>query len=231
MDPARLIQIYIIQGIVCIYFLILAIKIIRRGRKRLNIVLSAAYFIACIGFIANFIYAPLTEPTIVLVLYYVAIYCTFMFPGFILVFILIIHKSEKIFTEFKQNFILLSYGILLFCMVFIPGGVIINESTNWIPVWNIYMAIYLILLTSLYGFVPALYFSLKITKMFENEELKKKWNYFIIGFIGIYAFGLTIILTNVISNEIGKIILRILGLILVIISPYLIYYGVGKELK
>lgn len=231
MDLARFIQIYIIQGIVCIYFLILGFKIIKRGRKRLNLILSAAYFTAAIGFIANFIYAPLTEPIIVLALYYVAIYCSFMFPAFILVFVVIIYKSEKMFTRFQQNLVLLTYGILLFCMVFIPNGVTINESTDWIPVWNIYFAIYLLLLTSLFGFIPTLYVGFKATKTFENAELKKKWKYFIIGFIGIYLFGLTIIIANAITIEIVVSICRITGLILVIISPYLVYYGVGKELK
>ena len=231
MDLFRFIQIYIIQGIVFVYFLFLGYKIITRGKKRLNLILSAAYFVSSIGLFVNFIYAPLTEPTVVLILYYVAIFCSFMFPGFILVFILIIYKSGKIFSEFKQDFILLSYGILLFCMVFIPGGVTINESTNWMPVLNIYLVIYLLILTFLYAFVPALYFSLKITKTFKDKELKKKWNYFIIGFIGIYAFALTIIFANAITNGVVILILRILGVILVIISPYLIYYGVGKELK
>ena len=231
MDLTRFIQIYIIQGMVCVYCLIIALKILIRNKKRLNIILSAGYFSCGTGFIINFIYPQLTEPLIVLYLYYTTMFFIFIFPVFSLVFVLMLYKSEKVFTRNKQNFVMLSYAILLFCMALIPGGVIINESTDWRPVWSIPFTIYLLLLTSFYGFAPAFYMAFKTMKTFEDKELTKKWKYFLIGFVGIYAFEISILIANSINIQIVRTICSIIGFIAAVISLYLIYYGLGKQLK
>ena len=69
MDLTRIIQVYIAQGIICVYFLFLAYKVLSHNKQHLNIVLNCSYITVAIGLIINFIYAPLTNATIVLILH------------------------------------------------------------------------------------------------------------------------------------------------------------------
>ena len=64
----RIITIYFAQGFACFFFLFLGLKILQRDRKRLNLIFSGLYFSAVAGFIINFIYGPITDENVVLVL-------------------------------------------------------------------------------------------------------------------------------------------------------------------
>ena len=82
LDTTRIIQVYILQGTVGFFFLFLAYRILKRDTKRLNLMLSLGYITASIGMFINFIYAPLTNEAIVLVLYYMTIFFIFLFGAF-----------------------------------------------------------------------------------------------------------------------------------------------------
>ncbi|MFX1394651.1 MAG: hypothetical protein ACFFAH_13910 [Promethearchaeota archaeon] len=229
LDTTRIIQVYVAQGIVFAIFLFLGYKILKRGKKRLNLMLSCSYLTVVIGFAINFIYAPLTDELIVLILYYMTLFFLFLYPAFLLVFALILLYSEKVVTTPKQLSIILIYAGILFCMVFIPNGVIINASTKWKPVWSLLFFIYVISIITI-AVILALYFSLKIYREFEDDKLRKKWKYFIIGLIGIYIFTFGTLLSNTLNIQTVRTIWSYISLILVIISPYLMYYGVGKQI-
>ena len=232
LDLTRIIQVYVVQGVICVFFLFLAYKILKRGRQRLNLILSGSYMTMAIGLIINFIYAPITNPQlelIVLILYYMTLFFLFLYPAFLLCFILILLKSEKIITTTKQIIIILVYAVILFCMVFIPNGVVINASTDWRPVWSWLLFIYVMGVVTL-GFVPSFYFSIKIYKEFEEEQIKKKWRYFIMGLIGLYIFAFGSLFANALNIQTFRTIWSIISLILVIISPISIYMGVGKQI-
>ena len=171
LDLTRIIQVYVVQGVICVFFLFLAYKILKRGRQRLNLILSGSYITVAIGLIINFIYAPITNPQlelIVLILYYMTLFYLFLYPAFLLCFILILLKSEKIITTTKQIIIILVYAVILFCMVFIPNGVVINASTDWKPVWSWLLFIYVIGVITLPITVHADY--LKVVKKTENQN-------------------------------------------------------------
>ena len=103
-------------------------------------------------------------------------------------------------------------------MVFIPNGVEINASTDWKPVWSWFLFIYVMGVVTLV-FIPSLYFAVKIYKKFEEEQIRKKWRYFLIGLIGLYIFAFGTLFSNALNIQTFRTIWSIISLILVIISP------------
>ena len=229
-DLTRIIQVYVVQGIICVYFLFLAYKILSHNKQHLNIILSCSYITVAIGFIINFIYAPLTIESIVLILYYLTILFLFLYSAFLLVFVLMLYESEKVFTISKGIVIIIIYAIILLCMVFIPNGVIINASTDWKPVWSWYLFFYVVSVTSI-AFFMSFYVASKIYKEFTDEQLKKKWRFFLIGIAGLYIFAFGTLLSNTLNIQIIRTIWSLISLVLVVLSPYLMYYGVGKHIR
>ncbi|TFG16001.1 MAG: hypothetical protein EU535_00135 [Promethearchaeota archaeon] len=231
LDTARIIQVYIVQGLIGVFFLYLTYLILKRDTKRLNIIFSCFYIIAAAGVFINFIYAPLTIESVILVLYYITIFCFLFAPIFLIIVELILLKSEKVITTKKQILLILIYGVLLFGMVFIPNGVTINASTNWKPVWSIPYFVYTVLILSIGAVIPGLYFSVQIYHQFEDEKIKKKWGYFMIGIIGLYVLVYGTLISNTLNNDTFRLAWSIVSLILITIPPYMLYYGIGKQIE
>ena len=231
LDTARFIQVYIVQGSIGIFFLILAYTILKRDTKRLNLIFSCFYLSVAAGVFVNFIYVPLTIEAIVLVLYYITIFFFLFAPIFLVVLELILLKSEKVINTTKQLTIILIYAIVLLCMIFIPNGVTINARTEWMPVWSVPYFIYTVIVVSVGAIGPGLYYSSQIYKKFEDEKLKKKWRYFIIGLCGLYVLFYGTLVSNTLNLQTFRTIWAIISLVLITIPPYLVYYGVGKELE
>jgi len=231
----RILQVYIAQGVIIVVFLYLAIRILLRDRKRLNAIFAGLYITPVIGVFMNFIYAPLTDETIVLFLNFISNATAIYAPIFIVVFDLIILKSEKIITTGKQLVILIAYGIAVLCMgifLFFPGyGVTINASTNWTPVWSIPIFIYVYAILTCFATIPASYFSIKIYQKFEDAQLKRKWKFFIFGFIALMTFMYLIFLSNTLDNPNFRLILGVVGLILALLGGLSMYYGVGRQIQ
>jgi hypothetical protein len=232
---ARWITVYIAQGIILLVFLYLAIRILLRDRKRLNIIFAGLYISPAIGLLINFIYAPMTDEFIVLILNFFTNFGLFYAPIFIVVFDLILLKSEKIISTSKQLMILFIYGIAMFSMVFllfIPGfGVTINSGTNWSPVWSLPFFLYVVFVETIGALIPSLYFSFQIYKKFEDEVLKKKWRFFIFGFIALMTFMYAIFISNFLGDPTIRLIIGVMGLILAILGGFLMYFGVGKQIE
>jgi len=235
LTPGRILTVYIAQGVILVVFLYLAIRILLRDRKRLNAIFAGLYISPAIGVFVNFIYAPLTDETIVLFLNFISNATAIYAPIFIVVFDLILLKSEKIISTIKQIAILIAYGLAVLCMgifLLIPGyGVTINASTNWSPVWSILIFIYVILILTCGATIPAFYFSIKIYQKFEDKQLKKKWKFFIFGFIALMTFMYLIFISNTLDNPTFRLILAGTGLILAVLGGLLMYYGVGRQIE
>jgi len=229
----RAITVYGAQGILFAFLLFLAYKILKRDRKRLNIILSLFYLFVVIGVLINFVYAPIEDDTIVRILNFVTNFFIFGASIFLVVFELILLKSEKFITLPKQLLIILIYGVAMFCMilfVFVDGwGVSLNAT--WGPVWSIPFFIYVVLVVTLGSVIPTLYFALQISKKFEDEILRKRWKFFIIGVCALFAFMYGIFISNMLDISIVRTAMGALGLILAITGGYLIYYGVGKSIE
>jgi hypothetical protein len=155
----------------------------------------------------------------------------FLFGAFFLVFLLILLKSDKVFSSKKQVTFIIIYAVAELCSVFIPNGVTINAGTDWKPVWSWSMFIYFVSVIVILGMAPSLYFSSKIYQEFEDEQIKKKWKFFIIGICGIYTFAIVTLLANTLNIQTFRTIWSLFAFILVIASPLLIYYGVGRQIE
>ncbi|TFG08874.1 MAG: hypothetical protein EU539_01010 [Promethearchaeota archaeon] len=231
LDPFRIIQVYVVQGLIGVFFLYLTYLILKRDKKRLNIIFSGFYIIGAIGVFVNFIYAPLTVELVVLVLYYITIFCFLFAPIFLVVMELILLKSEKVIDNKKQLMIIIIYGLLVLGMVFIPNGVIINETTDWKPKWSLPYFLYTVLILSIGAVLPGLYFSKQIYGQFEDEKLKKKWKFFMIGIVGLYVLVYGTLVSNLLNIQTFRLTWSIISLILITIPPYMIYYGVGRQIE
>ena len=75
-NPMRIITIYVAQGLVVAWFAYLAYKILKRDRKRLNVIFAGFYISAVIGLIFNFIYGPLAHEGTILVLSYLTYFAS-----------------------------------------------------------------------------------------------------------------------------------------------------------
>ncbi len=229
----RAITVYLAQGILCAFFIFLAYKILKRDRKRLNLIFSGFYISAAIGLIVNFIYAPLTDVKVVLFLNYLTNFGIFYSPIFLLVFELILLKSEKVITSIKQYAILIVYGIAMFCMIFlvyIEGLGVEIDPITWSPHWMPLFFLYLVIIVSIVVFLT-FYLSFQIYKKFEDEQLRKKWRFFIFGVAASIIFMYGIFISNLLNQGTFRLIMGAIGLILAIAGGYLIYIGVGRQLE
>ena len=234
MNLTRFVIVYIVQGLVFIMCIFLAFKTIKRNRKRLNMIFGSFYACIAFGLFINFIYAPFDDALFVLYLNFVTNYSLFLCPIFIVIFNLILLKSEKIITSSKQLAIILIYGAIIFGTFFllfgVNTGVEIGVAPNFSPHWFIPFYLYAMIAFNLV-WVVAIYFALKIYRKFEDEQLKKKWKFWVIGILELVIFGDGNFTMNLLDISTLRTLWGIIGLILVITGSYLLYYGVGKQLS
>ena len=230
MDPARFITVYIVQlGMGIIYFLI-GLLILKRDTKRLNQLFATFYLLSASATIINVIYVSLTINPWVKYLH-ILTFSLFCFAiVYLLIFNLILLKSEKVFPIKKHNLIALIYGGLLFGLVFIPKGVTIDASTEWRPVWSLPFLIYALVVLTCCATVPTTYYSLQVYKKLENEELKKRWAFNIVAILGYFAILYLTSVSNYLNNPTFRLITSIAGLSL-FVTAYLLFYSVGRQIE
>jgi hypothetical protein len=151
---------------------------------------------------------------------------------FLLSFNLILLKPEAIFDKVKQVFIILTYaGVLtIFFLVGMLGGVRLGPSTNWNPEWEFpfFLTVLGICIPSL--IIPILYYSLQIYNKFENEELREKWKFFLIGILLYFIMWCGTCVSNLLAEKLVRDLWTAVSFIS-LLSTYTIYYGVGKEIN
>ena len=234
MSITRFITVYIAQGLMCFYFVFLAYKILKRDRKRLNLIFTGFYISNVISLFINFIYAPITDENIVLIMHSITTFFAFYSPIFILVFELMVLKPEKLINPKKQRVILIGYGVVLSLMtIFLlveDWGVKIGPP-NWTPHWMLPFFIYLVTIVSICVVGPSFFISYQIYKKFDDDQLRRKWKYFIFGLGAFYACAYGIFVSNVLNIPIFRTVIGIIDLILIISGAYLMYIGVGRQLE
>ncbi|MFX1571655.1 MAG: hypothetical protein ACFFB0_02820 [Promethearchaeota archaeon] len=234
LDITRFLTVYIVQGVMFGIFAYLAYKILKRDRKQLNMIFSGFYICVAISLFINFIYAPINNEDVVLIMNFITNFFAFYSPIFILVFELILLKSKYVMSFGKQFIILILYGIAIFSMIiflFIENWGVEIGPPEWTPHWMIPFFLYIVCLASLIIVGPTLYLSFKIYKKFSDSMLKKKWRYFTFGLCAIYIFMYSIFISNTLHIPTFRAIIGILSLILVITGGYLMYIGVGRQLE
>lgn len=229
---SRVVQVFIIFLGGGIFFLILAFLIIRKNKNRLNYTISGFFIFIFLGGVFNAIYALLTthvDEGIVVTLHIITYVFFCLAQIFLLLFNILLMKSEKLITLKKQLNILGIYSALLLVLFFIPEGVRINENTHYRPEWNLQFFIYANIVWIGFAMIPTLYTSLKLYKMFEDPEIKKRWKIYMIGTIMIYIelFGVGVMI--LINDPFLRQIWNIYD-VSVLIGAFLIYYGVVRQL-
>ena len=164
----------------------------------------------------------------VLILHFLTYFFLCLSLIFLLLFVIVLTKSEKVMTKKKQIFTLIIFSIVLLVLLAFPNGITINETTNWKPEWSWPFLIYsFIICTSV--IIPTVFYSIKLYLRFEHQELKKKWKYFLIGMFSYYFLYYGTSISNALANDTFRIIWSIISLPS-LISLYFVYYGVVKQL-
>jgi len=204
-------------------------KVLKRNRNRLSLLFSGLYISLSLAFIINVIYIPLRTNPLVYILHLLSVYLVIF--GFIFLILFNINLLN-IYTDFslkKQSFIVLLYAITIFFLIQYPGGITINEQTNWKPVWSWDFLIILYIYVTAFIIAPTIILSLKIYKKFQDKDLRKKWKLYFTGIcclsISFYFAGLY----NTWNNPTYRSIYSVLSLI-EILAGVLIYYGFGHKI-
>ncbi|MFX0145609.1 MAG: hypothetical protein ACFE9C_16205 [Candidatus Hodarchaeota archaeon] len=246
-------MIYVTQGILVIFFAVLAYQILKRRRQRINLIFSGFFFSMIIGFLFNMSYYSIQQFAVISPAYEDLIiflhFLSWFFVYFGTVFILIVHmiilESTLIYSIKRQNRYILLYGLLLFIgmliQILIPSPLVgIRLTPEGRPGWTLIFFIYVILITSGFSIIPVIISSFKIYHRFETNRLKKKWFYYLVGSLGLIIFNLYPIqilnlLTGILPEENGildsfRLVMSVSG-ISVILWVLLMYYGIGSKLK
>ncbi|MFW9867485.1 MAG: hypothetical protein ACFFEN_15420 [Candidatus Thorarchaeota archaeon] len=114
------------------------------------------------------------------------------------------------------------------------GHVTVNAE-NFTPEFSIYFLIFVILFTGSLVVIPFIYTHLKIYTSFETKALKRKWLYYLIGFLGSVSIAYLVMINNLVIDHLVvrdffSIPVSIYS-ISVIFWGYLMYYGIGAKLK
>ena len=126
--------------------------------------------------------------------------------------------------------IILIYAILILCILSVPNGFKINEETNWRPVWSWTFLFIIYVFNAIAIILPFIIIHIKLYKIFEDKELKKKLRNFLIGFCGITLGWYGAMLYNTWDNPIYKSIWGIIAIFIAVLSGWIIYNSYGKGL-
>ncbi|TFG07147.1 MAG: hypothetical protein EU539_05710 [Promethearchaeota archaeon] len=220
--------VYVVQGLVFLFFVTIAYKILKRDAKNENFMLSMFFISAATGFFINFIYALLVDELVVLILYYLTLFFIFLSPIFFLIFNILILKSKVKFNRKKQYTLIIIYAVILLGILMIPNGVKINEQTGWRPIWSFNLFIYLIIIVTFFAVGPGLALSFKIFRKFRDTEIKQRWSCYLIGMCFLSVLMYAIMFANYSNYEPLRMVIGFFGIVLSITGGLLIYMGMAR---
>jgi hypothetical protein len=231
-DLGRILQVFVIQGIIALFFLYLIFRILQRSRKRINLLFALAYMFVLIGLINNMVYAFIRNEPVLIIMNFITNYTITFGLIFLTLFNLLILFSGKKIDTLKQVIIIISYGTVLFLQIlFLPfGGLTANESTDWRALWSFPYYLYVILVITFGSVIPTLFLSVRIYMDMEEPDLKQRWIYFIVGALGIIMYMYGVFTVDLFNDALIRFIWAAISLTIVL-WVYLMYYGVGRQLS
>ncbi|MHA1291572.1 MAG: hypothetical protein ACTSQJ_02760 [Promethearchaeota archaeon] len=234
MTTSRVIQVFVVQLGMGIVYLLIALLILKRDRKRLNQIFSAFYLTIAAATIVNVIYVAIELNPIVSILHFITVYLFFLGPAFLLIFNLILLKSEKVIDNKKQILIIGGYSVILFITMILtatlPDQMQINEDTGWVPVWGLTFVFTLLITYTIIALIPVTITSIQVFSKFEDTQLKKKWMFFILSVFILFIYFYFVPLRNASSDETFRNMVSYLGLMLYV-TAFMLYYGVGRQIQ
>jgi len=231
----RIIVVLIVQIWPILYGSYFAYKLIKRAKTRATfslstffILLSLAYLLA--AFSIFFLNTPFAYFFYILGIYFfVFSHCFFVIFSWVLV------KLDDKSTNWKFRLILIFYGLIstyIFWLGFYFKGITNDSTTNWVPQysWDFLLfswAIFLIILV-----FPQIYFSFKLSKVFEGVILKRRLNMFILAvFLEILVIFTLFLYHYLFDNQVYRTFHVLVMPIISTTAAFLIYKSFGKELE
>ena len=232
------------MGILFVFTCSIAYKVLIRKKQRLNRVFSGFFISLSIGLLLNMIYAAMTDRITILIFNFLTNFFLFVGPVFLLIVNMLILESPLIYSVKRQNRYIIFYGILLFAgmLIFVLlgevfdtpnvpflGVQIIKNAPKWGPIFFAYV----VLIMTIFIFIPINYTNFKIYSRFETKELKRKWFFYLFGFLGLTVILYLGSIFNLLDAKIHadvRLIITVSTFSLVIWG-YMLYYGIGIELK
>lgn len=216
---------FIVHGILFSFFIYFALIFLKRERTESNRLLSAFYISVMVGLFFNFLFVLIQVELWVHLLYYLTLYFLILGTVFLALFLFLLYRADIVSTKFKRLYILL-FSVSYFFTLLIPGGLTLNASTQWSPIYSLTYFIVLLLILTVFAFAPVAYLNLKLYSIFENNILKKRWILFMIGTILLFVFAYGTLISHVMASAEFKLYWTYIALVVIISSSVLLYLGV-----
>lgn len=228
----RLIRILLLFSISAVVYSYLGLKVIIRKNDKYSRYLSAFYFSQLLVFIINIVYAFIFVDYIVYYMYLALLYIGSIGFGFLLIFYgMIFFEKHEYFHKWKsQACYILIYAVVLLGIFLIPENVVINEGSDWKPVYSFHFMLYMIIVNLIMAGVPLTIISIKTYTSMKAPEIKRKYlSFWIALYLYFFVLIATIILNFLNMNSLNLLYFVIGSVMLP--SAYLMYYGLKMKIK
>jgi len=167
-------------------YAIIPIMILKRGKKRLNTVLSLHFIVMEIAVILNFVYFRSKTLETIVIASTISNILYFISPIFIMLYLLIIYKRGEIKNQIIIGTVAV-YSAIICLVFFFINDISYNPPVTVSVYWTPMLAIWIVVLLLCVCIIPSIFLTIKIYKEFETKELKRRWILLMIGEMGIYA--------------------------------------------
>lgn len=231
-----------------VMFLIFGVLIMKRKRTRQTITLSAVFLVPAFGLMINILYRAIDAYAFNLVGNVITIYLTSFGLIHLLMFNLMLLKSGKAFTTFKQLLYTMLYGVLLAGLFVIGlqyGGVeweytgvageigFLGRTTDpldvGLPVWSVTFMIYGLIISQL-GAFAVLYTGIRLYQQMGGKESKYSKK-FIRAITGVILMDVVVVgnfIFNTLNTGLGRTILLVMS-ICIIPAGFFLYFGLRQK--
>ena len=230
----RLIAASVLQIWPIIYLSFFAYKLLNRAKNRSTYILSGYFITTALAYFLATISIFLSYTPFAYIVYVVSIYFFVFSYSFLINFSWLLTRLDEKPHHTKLYLRIIIYSILSLYVIILSilfNGISLNASTGWTPKYSWFFLgfswIYFLILL----IIPQIYYSFKISKVYEGVVLKKRLNLFIFSvFLGLLLAISLFLYHTWTENLIFRTFHISIGLVFGISAAYLIYKGFGKEL-
>ncbi|MHA1745645.1 MAG: hypothetical protein ACTSWW_06570 [Promethearchaeota archaeon] len=248
MVATAILQTFLINGTIMIMFAIFGGLIMKRKRTRQTITLSAVFLVPAFGLLINILYRAIDSYAFNIVGNVITIYLTSFGLIHLFMFNLMLLKSGKAFTTFRQLLYTTLYGVLLAGLFVIGlqyGGVeweydgvaglagylgrVTEPLEVGVPVWSVPFMIYGLVISQL-GAFAVLYTGIKLYRQMggKGSKYSKK---FIRSIAGVILMDVVVVgnfIFNTLNTGLGRTILLVMS-ICIIPAGFFLYFGLRQK--
>jgi hypothetical protein len=218
-----------------IYLSFFAYKLLNRAKNRSTYILSGYFITTALAYFLATISIFLSNTPFAYIVYVVSIYFFVFSYSFLINFSWLLTRLDEKPDHTKLYLRIIIYSILSLYVIIISilfNGISLDASTGWTPKYSWFFLgfswIYFLILL----IIPQIYYSFKISKVYEGVVLKKRLNLFIFSvFLGLMLAISLFLYHTWTKNLIFRTFHISIGIVFGISAAYLIYKGFGKELE